>query len=166
MNQNKEERMEIQEEDTQKGRFLTFKLGEEVFGLEIKYVTEIVGIQPITNIPEVPEYVKGIINLRGKIIPVIDVRIKFKKEPIEYDERTCIIVIDIDDMSVGLIVDNVSEVVTIKDEDIVPPPSYKTGFQNKYIKGVGKSKDGVKLVLDSNKLLSNEEKQKIDEIEL
>jgi len=166
MNQNKEERMEIQEEDTQKGRFLTFKLGEEVFGLEIKYVTEIVGIQPITNIPEVPEYVKGIINLRGKIIPVIDVRIKFKKEPIEYDERTCIIVIDIDDMSVGLIVDNVSEVVTIKDEDIVPPPSYKTGFQNKYIKGVGKSKDGVKLLLDSNKLLTNEEKQKIDEIEL
>ena len=166
MNQNKEERMEIQEEDTQKGRFLTFKLGEEVFGLEIKYVTEIVGIQPITNIPEVPEYVKGIINLRGKIIPVIDVRIKFKKEPIEYDERTCIIVIDIDDISIGLIVDEVSEVATIKDEDIVPPPSYKTGFQNRYIKGVGKSKDGVKLLLDSNKLLTNEEKHNISDIEL
>lgn len=166
MNQDKNEKLEIHEEDTQKGRFLTFKLGEEVFGLEIKCVTEIVGIQPITVIPEVPEYVKGIINLRGKIIPVIDVRIKFKKEPVEYDERTCIIVIDIDDMSVGLIVDNVSEVVTIKDEDIVPPPSYKTGFQNRYIKGVGKSKDGVKLLLDSNKLLTYEEKQDISEIEL
>jgi purine-binding chemotaxis protein CheW len=158
--------IEIQEEDTQKGRFLTFKLGEEVFGLEIKYVTEIVGIQPITKIPEVPDYVKGIINLRGKIIPVIDVRIKFKKEPIEYDERTCIIVIDIDDMSVGLIVDNVSEVVTIKEENVVPPPSYKTGFENRYIKGVGKSKDGVKLLLDCNKLLTREEKQEINEIEM
>jgi len=155
-----------QEEDTQKGRFLTFKLGEESFGLEIKYVTEIVGIQPITNIPEVPNYVKGIINLRGKVISVIDVRIKFKKEPVEYDERTCIIVIEIDDISIGLIVDEVSEVVTIKDEDIVPPPSYKTGFQNKYIKGVGKYKDGVKLLLDSNKLLTNEEKQKISDVEL
>jgi len=155
-----------QEEDTQKGRFLTFKLGEESFGLEIKYVTEIVGIQPITKIPEVPNYVKGIINLRGKVISVIDVRIKFQKEPVEYDERTCIIVIDIEDMSLGLIVDNVSEVITIKDEDIVPPPSYKTGFQNEYIKGVGKYKDGVKLLLDSNKLLTNEEKQEIGDIEL
>src|SRR6056297_2419145 len=155
-----------QEEDTQKGRFLTFKLGEESFGLEIKYVTEIVGIQPITNIPEVPQYVKGIINLRGKVISVIDVRLKFKKEPVEYDERTCIIVIDIDDMSIGLIVDEVSEVLTIKDEDIVPPPSYKTGFQNEYIKGVGKYKDGVKLLLDSNKLLTNEEKQEISDVEL
>src|SRR6056297_288944 len=155
-----------QEEDTQKGRFLTFKLGEESFGIEIKYVTEIVGIQPITQIPEVPKYVKGIINLRGKVISVIDVRIKFKKEPVEYDERTCIIVIDIDDISIGLIVDEVSEVATIKDEDIVPPPSYKTGFQNRYIKGVGKSKDGVKLLLDSNKLLTNEEKHNISDIEL
>jgi len=155
-----------QEEDTQKGRFLTFKLGDEVFGLEIKYVTEIVGIQPITKIPEVPEYVKGIINLRGKVISVIDVRIKFKKEPIDYNERTCIIVIDIDDMSIGLIVDEVSEVLTIKDEDIVPPPSYKTGFENEYIKGVGKYKDGVKLLLDSNKLLTNKEKEDIKDIEL
>ena len=155
-----------QEEDTQKGRFLTFKLGEESFGLEIRYVTEIVGIQPITQIPEVPKYVKGIINLRGKVISVIDVRIKFKKEPIEYDERTCIVVIEIDDISIGLIVDNVSEVVTINDDDIAPPPSYKTGFQNKYIKGVGKSKDGVELLLDCNKLLTNEEKQNISDIEL
>ena len=155
-----------QEEDTQKGRFLTFKLGEESFGLEIRYVTEIVGIQPITQIPEVPKYVKGIINLRGKVISVIDVRLKFQKQPIEYNERTCIIVIDIDEISIGLIVDNVSEVVSINDEDIVPPPSYKTGFQNKYIKGVGKSKDGVKLLLDCNKLLTNEEKQNINEIEL
>ena len=161
-----DEKKEIrQEEDTQKGRFLTFKLGEESFGLEIKYVTEIVGIQPITKIPEVPNYVKGIINLRGKVISVIDVRVKFKKEPVDYDERTCIIVIDIDDMSVGLIVDNVSEVITIKDDDIVPPPSYKTGFQNEYIKGVGKYKDGVKLLLDSNKLLTDKEKEEIKEIE-
>jgi purine-binding chemotaxis protein CheW len=156
--------IELQEEDTQKGRFLTFKIGEEVFGIEIKHVTEIVGIQPITNIPEVPEYVKGIINLRGKIIPVIDVRLKFKKKPVEYNDRTCIIVIDIEDVSIGLIVDNVSEVVTITDENIVPPPTYKTGFQNRYIKGVGKSEEGVKLLLDCNKLLTDEEIENINEI--
>ena len=84
-----------QEEDTQKGKFLTFSLGNESYGLEIKYVTEIIGIQPITEVPELPEYIRGIINLRGKIIPVMDVRLRFKKPFNEYNERTCIIVIDV-----------------------------------------------------------------------
>lgn len=157
--------VEFMEEDTQKGRFLTFQLGGEVFGIEIKYVTEIVGIQPITDIPEVPNYVKGIINLRGKIIPVVDVRLKFKKETIPYNDRTCIVVIDLDEVSMGLIVDAVSEVLTITEENIVPPPSYKTGFQNRYIKGVGKTDSGVKLLLDCKKLLTSEELQEISELE-
>lgn len=146
-----------QEEDTQHGKYLTFKLGNEVFGIEIKYVTEIIGIQPITEVPEVPVYVRGIINLRGKIIPVIDVRLKFKKDAIAYNDRTCIVVIDILDVSVGLIVDNVAEVLSITDENIVPPPDYKTGFQNKYIKGIGKSGNEVKLLLDCEKLLTEDE---------
>jgi purine-binding chemotaxis protein CheW len=145
---------QIMEEDTQHGRFLTFASGSEVFGLEIRYVTEIVGIQPITQIPETPEFVKGVINLRGKIIPVIDVRLKFKKLPIAYDDRTCIIVIDIKDISVGLIVDNVAEVVTISDENIVPPPTYSTGAQNRYIKGIGKIQNDVKLLLDCDRLFN------------
>ena len=96
------------EEDTQTGRFLTFSLGKEAYGIEIKYVTEIIGIQTITQIPELPEYAKGIINLRGKIIPVMDVRLRFKKEPRDYNESTCVIVVDISEVCIGLIVDNVS----------------------------------------------------------
>ena len=122
------------EEDTQKDRYLTFSIGTESFGVDIKYVTEIIGIQPITIVPEVPDYVKGIINLRGKIIPVIDIRLKFKKESIEYDDRTCIIVVEVDEVTAGFIVDNVTEVITIAGVDIVPPPEYKECFQNNYIK--------------------------------
>ncbi|MDD2421206.1 MAG: chemotaxis protein CheW [Heliobacteriaceae bacterium] len=146
-----------QEEDTQKGKFLTFLVGKEEYGIEIKYVTEIIGgIQAITEVPEVPEYVKGIINLRGKIIPVMDVNLRFRKDARDYDDRTCIIVIDIDDLSVGLIVDNVAEVVSIADEEIVPPPDARAGFQNRYIKGIGKAGNAVKLLLDCQRLLSNE----------
>lgn len=145
------------EEDTQRGRYLTFSLEKEIYGIEIKYVTEIIGIQGITKVPEVPAYVKGIINLRGKIIPVIDIRLKFGKESIEYDDRTCIIVIDINDILVGLIVDKVDEVLSISEEEIAPPPAYKTGFENRYIKGIGKAGEEVQLLLDCEKLLRNDE---------
>lgn len=145
-------------EDTQYGKYLTFYLGKEVYGIKIRYVTEIIGIQPITVIPEVPSFMKGIVNLRGKIIPVIDVRLKFKKEPVEYDDRTCIIVIDIND-SVGLIVDSVAEVLTISDDNISQPPNYKSAFQNRYIDGIGKVGNDVKILLDCDKLLNDEELQ-------
>lgn len=154
----------ILEVDTQHGRFLTFSLGKEIFGMEIKHVTEIIGMQAITEVPEVPLYVRGIINLRGKIIPVIDVRLKFKKEPVPYGDRTCIIVIDIHDVSVGLIVDHVAEVLTVPDEDIAPPPSNKTGFENKYIKGIGKSENSVILLLDCEKLLTNDEMDSVSKL--
>lgn len=144
-------------EDTQKGKFLTFSIGKEAYGFEIKYVTEIIGIQEITEVPELPNYVKGIINLRGKIIPVMDVRLRFKKEAREYNDRTCIVVIDIHDISVGLIVDHVAEVVVITPENIVPPPAIKTGFHNRYIKGIGKVGNEVKLLLDCDKLLNDDE---------
>jgi purine-binding chemotaxis protein CheW len=145
-------------EDTQKGKFLTFMVGQEEYAIEIKYVTEIIGgIQAITEVPEVPDYIRGIINLRGKIIPVMDVNIRFKKEPKPYGDRTCITVIDIDDLSVGLIVDNVAEVLSIADENIVPPPDTKSGFHNSYIKGIGKVGDTVKLILDCKILLGEED---------
>lgn len=151
------------EEDTQKGRFLTFSLGKESYGIEIKYVTEIIGIQPITKIPELPEYIKGIINLRGKIIPVMDVRLRFKKEPKEYNDRTCVIVIDIKDISIGLIVDSVSEVLTIPEQDIVEPPQMNKGFNNRYIKRIGKVENDVKLLLDCEKLLTEDELENLSE---
>jgi len=144
------------EEDTQKGKFLTFFLGEELYGIDIMYVTEIVGIQPITAVPELPDFIKGIINLRGKIIPVMDARLKFKKEPKEYNDRTCIIVVDVMELSIGIIVDVVSEVLNIKDDDLVPPPSLNSGGR-KYIKSVGKSENHVTLILDCEKLLNENE---------
>ena len=150
------ENMEIME-DTQKGKFLTFSVGKESYGIEIKFVTEIIGIQDITEVPELPNYVKGIINLRGKIIPVIDVRLRFKKQPKEYNDRTCIVVIEIKDISIGLIVDNVAEVINIDDNNIVPPPDIKTGFHNRYVRGIGKVGNEVKLLLDCDKLLNEDE---------
>jgi purine-binding chemotaxis protein CheW len=147
----------VMEEDTQKDRFLTFQLGKESYGIEIRHVTEIIGIQPITEVPELPEYIKGIINLRGKIIPVMDVRLRFKKEPREYNDRTCVIVIDIRDISIGLIVDTVCEVLSIPEENIVEPPQMNKGFNNRYIKRIGKAGSDVKLLLDCEKLLTEDE---------
>ena len=155
MNDNLEDLM-LEEEDTQKGKYLTFSLGKEFYGIEIKHVTEIIGIQPVTEIPELPDHIKGIINLRGKIIPVMDVRLRFKKPPREYNDRTCVIVIDIKDVSVGLIVDSVSEVLSINEGDIVSPPDVKKDG-NKYIKAIGKVGDEIKLILDCDKLLSDDE---------
>ena len=152
-------------EDTQHGRFLTFVVGEEVFGIPIRYITEIIGIQPITKIPEAPEYIKGIINLRGKIIPVVDVRLKFKKEPIDYTDRTCVIVIETEELIVGLIVDRVAEVLTIDDADISPPPNIRTGIKNRYLLGIGKVGGEVKLLLDCDKLFDEKEIQDIGQIE-
>lgn len=150
------------DEDTQKNRFLTFSLGSENYGIDIKYVIEIIGFQAITEIPELPEYVKGIINLRGKIIPVVDVRLKFKKEPKEYNDRTCVIVVDIKEVSIGLIVDSVAEVVTIPEEDIVEPPQMNQGFNNRYIKKIGKIGNDVKLLLDCEKLLTENELEDLE----
>lgn len=146
-----------EEEDTQKDKFLTFSLGSEFYGIEIKYVTEIVGMQPVTEVPELPEYIRGIINLRGKIIPVMDVRLRFRKPLRDYNDRTCIIVVDIKDIAIGLIIDSVSEVMSIPEGDIVVPPGASQGLNNRYIKGIGKVGNDVKLILDCDKLLNDEE---------
>jgi purine-binding chemotaxis protein CheW len=155
---------DVEMEDTQQGKYLTFLIGKEEYGFEIKYVTEIIGIQEITEIPELPDYLKGIINLRGKIIPVMDVRLRFKKPPCEYNDRTCIVVIDIQAISIGLIVDHVSEVVKIDADQIVLPPTVKTGFHNRYIKGIGKVGSAVKLLLDCGKILNDDELGALSEL--
>ena len=146
---------------TQQDKYVTFKSGNEFFALKIEYVNEIIVFQEITEIPESEDFIKGLINLRGKIIPVIDVRVRFKQEPMEYNDRTCIIVINVKDMVVGLIVEKVAEVVEIRQEDILPPPSATIGHeektQNKYVYGIGKVGEEVKLLLDPDKLLKDEE---------
>lgn len=150
------------EEDTQKGKYLTFLLDKEVYAIEIKFVTEIVGMQPITEIPELPPYVKGIVNLRGKIITVIDIRLRFKKQPAEYDDRTCIIVVKVQEVSMGLIVDHVAEVQDIADDYVVSPPDMHCDPNNNYLKGIGKVGSEIKLILDCNKLFKTEDIDLID----
>lgn len=157
---------EMLEEDGEKGKFMTFQTGNECYGISIKYVNEIIVVQQITAIPEVENYVKGLINLRGKIIPVIDVRIRFNLEPIEYTDRTCIIVINVKSMTIGLIVERIAEVENIMDEDIVPPPKLgnKDHVQNKFVYGVARTGDTVKLLLDPEKLIKDEDMETFMEI--
>ena len=147
------------EEDTLKDKYLIFSIGREYYGIDIKYVTEIIGIEPITEVPELPVYIKGVINLRGKIIPVMDVRAKFKKEEKEYDDRTCIIVVEMGNICIGLIIDTVLEVVNIEESSISPLPktSSNKDTANKYIKGIGEVQNGVRLLIDCQKLLEEEE---------
>jgi purine-binding chemotaxis protein CheW len=151
------------DEDTQKDKYLIFTIEKEKYGIEIKYVIEIIGIQTITKVPELDDYIKGIINLRGKIIPVMDVRLRFKKPTMEYDDRTCIIVVDVGELTVGLIVDRVSEVVNISEEHVVLPPETSKNTRNKYINGIGKIGEDVRLLIDCNKLL-NDDKETMKEL--
>lgn len=145
--------------DAQKDKYMTFKSGSEYFGLKIQYVNEIIQFQTITEIPETEDYIKGLINLRGKVIPVIDVRLRFKQEPFEYNDRTCIIVISVKSTVVGLIIEKIAEVVEIKEENILPPPSIGRSDKahHKYVYGIGKVGDSVKLLLDPDKLLNDDD---------
>ena len=155
------------EHDTQKDKYVTFKSGNEYFGLKIEYVNEIIVFQEITEIPESEDYIKGLINLRGKIIPVIDVRIRFKQEPFEYNDRTCIIVINFRDTVVGLIVEKIAEVVEIQEENILPSPTIGKAdkSQNKCVYAIGKVGDAVKLLLDPDRLLNDEDLAVINQAE-
>ena len=144
-------------EETLHGRYLTFQVGKEMYGIQIRYVIEIVGLQPVTVMPEMPEYIKGIINLRGKIIPVMDVRLRFGLAWKEYDDRTCIIVIDMNGIYVGLVIDSVSDVLTINDDEIVNKPKMSTKEDCGYISVIGKMENQVILLIDCGKLVSSEE---------
>lgn len=152
------------EHNSQKDKYVTFKSGNEYFGLKIEYVNEIIVFQEITEIPESEDYVKGLINLRGKIIPVIDVRLRFKQEPFEYNDRTCIIVINVRDLVVGLIVEKIAEVVEITEDNILPSPKMGKAddSDNKYVYAIGKVGDDVKLLLDPERLLNDEDLSSLD----
>ena len=153
------------DESNEKGKYMTFKSGNEYFGLAIQYVNEIIQMQEITAIPETEDYIKGLINLRGKVVPVIDVRLRFKQKPLEYNDRTCIIVVNVKSTVVGLIVEKIAEVVEINEDNILPPPKIGHGdkAQNKYVYGIGKVGNAVKLLLDPDKLLNDEDLSVIDQ---
>ncbi|MEA1933284.1 MAG: chemotaxis protein CheW [Thermodesulfobacteriota bacterium] len=151
------------DEDTQKDKFLTFQVGNEEFGISIRHVTEIIGLQKITDVPDMPDFIKGVINLRGKVIPVMDVRSRFKLESREYDDRTCIVVVNIKDKSVGLVVDRVSEVADIPESQIEPPAQIGSGTASRYIQGMGKIGEEVKILLDVDRLLYEDELESISQ---
>ncbi len=144
-----------EEEDTQQGRFLTFQVGREHYAIAISHVTEIIRLQKITGVPDMPEFLRGVINLRGRVIPVVDVRLRFRLPFQEYGERTCIIVVDVEEKAVGLVVDRVDEVLSIPPDQIEPPPPSAGG--GRYIQGLGKVGEEVKILLDLERLLKREE---------
>jgi len=148
---------------TMSGKYLTFALGNEEYGIEILNVREIMGVIEITGIPQVPEFVKGVINLRGSVIPVIDLRLKFNMPPREYDKETCIIVVNLHDTFIGVIVDTVKEVVDLLASDIDEPPRFSTSVDTSFILGIAKAKDRVMILLNLDSVLSNEEMQKLAE---
>ena len=150
--------IEDEEEDTQANKYMTFKVSKESFGIGIRFIREIIELQTITEVPEMPDFLKGVINLRGKVIPVIDLRVRFKIGAKEFDDRTCIIIIEVKDSSVGFIVDSVEEVAEIADKNIEPAPNFRseTG-KEKYISGIGKVGDHIKIILDVEKILHEDE---------
>lgn len=145
------------------GKYLTFVLDDRRYAFSIKNVIEIIGIQDITPVPESPSYMKGIINLRGRIIPLIDMRLRFKKEEIPYNKRTSIIIVRIADVDIGFIVDRVEEVVDISADEISPPPVVTMDSASRYVMAIGKIKGDIILLLDQEKLFSRDELKTISE---
>ena len=145
------------DQDTQKDKYLTFHIGSEDYAIAITYVTEIIGILKVTEVPQTPNYIKGVINLRGKVIPVMDIRLRFQLEPREYDERTCVIVVNHKEDTVGLVVDTVSEVLDIPEANVESSPHYSQCEGNNFISGMGKIDEKIKMVIDINSLLFRDE---------
>jgi len=145
----------------QTGKYLTFFLENEEYGIGILKIKEIIGMMPITSVPRTPEFVKGVINLRGKVIPVMDLRLKFSIDAIPYSDRTCIIVVEFESQDstvlIGIVVDAVSEVLNIRKDEIEETPDFGAGLKADYILGMAKMEGGVKILLDIDHVLSNEE---------
>ena len=144
--------MDLTNEDIMRGKYLTFQVQDGEYGIEISYVTEIIGVQDITSVPHTHRYVKGIINLRGTIVPVIDMRLRFGLEAVPYSDRTCIIVLSMDDVNVGMIVEAVQAVSGIDTENIQPPPKVSGGSRNEFIKSIGLDGEDIKQLLDVGKV--------------
>ncbi len=146
------------------GKFLTFVLGNEEYGIEILRVREIIGLMDITTVPQTPDYMKGVINLRGKVIPVIDLRMKFSMQEEEHTQETCVIVVAVNSTLIGIIVDSVSEVLDIKGGEIENAPSFGQGIDTSFIMGLGKVKEKIIILLDIETVLSSEELEMVEQL--
>jgi len=154
--------------DERAGKYLTFQLGREEFAIQVLKVREIMGVQDITAVPQTPSHVKGVINLRGKVVPVVDLRLKFRLPELEYTQRTCIIVVQVQletsSLMMGVVVDAVSEVLNLAAADIEDTPEFGSGVATPYILGMAKSKGKVKILLDIDQVLSNQELQGLESV--
>jgi purine-binding chemotaxis protein CheW len=159
---NKMEAVATKKEVTE-GKFLTFVLGDEIYGIEILKVREIIGLMDITTVPQTPGYMKGVINLRGKVIPVIGLRLKFLMSEEEHTQETCVIVVEVNSTSIGIIVDSVSEVLEIQSGDIEGTPSFGEGIDTDFIMGLGKVKEKIVILLDIEAVLSSEELEMVNQ---
>jgi purine-binding chemotaxis protein CheW len=137
------------------GKYLTFGLGEEEYGVRIEHVHEIIALMPITRVPRTPDMVLGVINLRGKIVPVFDMHRKFGMTHVEATRQTCIIVVSVRGAEVGIVVDRVREVVNIADEHVEPPPSFGIDVPTDHLLGIATSNGGARLLLAIERVLSN-----------
>jgi purine-binding chemotaxis protein CheW len=151
-----------EEEDSLLDNFLIFTCDGKDYALEIRFVTEIVALQEITEIPDLPSYLKGIINLRGKVLPVLDVRVRFNMLEAEYTERTCLVIASKENSMIGLIVDAVTEVIKIPASDVEPPPKMNEKVSSRFVTGIGKTKEGVKIILNLHNLIYEEEVKRVD----
>ncbi len=146
---------------SREGKYLTFSLASEEYGIGILKIKEIIGTMPITPVPGTPDFIKGVINLRGKVIPVIDLRLRFGMEPADYDEHTCIIVVEIEGTEglvlMGVVVDEVSEVMNIREDETEDTPAFGSNINTEYILGMAKKDGKVKILLDIGKVLSPKE---------
>ena len=152
------------DEDTLDGRFLIFSLGERNYGIEIKYITEIVGLQTITEIPDMPSYIKGVINLRGKVVALIDVRNRFKMTEIGYTEKTCVVILNIHGQLVGLIVDTVREVIKINPNQMEEAPRFSETEGSRFIKALAKVKNDVKILLNTDRIIKEEDANALETV--
>jgi purine-binding chemotaxis protein CheW len=149
---------EDENEDTQANKYLFFRIGKESYGIGIRHIIEIIELQKISAVPDMPDYVKGVINLRGKVIPIVDLRLRFTMQERDYDDRTCIVVTEIDRVLIGFIVDTVEEVMEISEGNIEPPPRFKSASgKDRYISGLGKAGEAVKILLDVEKIMRDED---------
>ncbi len=145
------------------GKVLTFVLCEEEYGIEILKVREILGLQAITTVPQTPDYMKGVFNLRGKVIPVIDLRLKFSMQEEVHTEETCVIVVEVNNTHIGVIVDSVSEVVDIGRGDIEETPNFGQGIDTDFIMGLGKVNEKIIILLDIERVLTSEELEMVNQ---
>ena len=155
-------------DSTNGGKYLTFVLDNEEYGIGVLKIKEIIGLMPVTPVPQTPDYLLGVINLRGKVIPVMDLRLRFGMEQVESTDRTCVIVVEIEGPSgpvmVGIVVDNVSDVLNIEEEQIVKEVGFGASLDTEYISGMAKIGNGVKILIDIDKILNSGELSIIEDV--